>query len=173
MAAAVLCLVLAACNTTRHSVPPAPSNKLIEAVPFYPDASYQCGPATLAGVLNFWGVRVSQEEIADAVFSKSAGGALGMDLAWYARSRGMQAKEFEGTLADVRRAIDQGRPLIVFVDLGFGEVSAGHFMVVIGYTDDGIIANSGKNRFEIFSNNRFDRLWSRNSRWTLLITQPS
>lgn len=146
---------------------------LIEGVPFYPDNAYQCGPSALAGVLNFWGLKDTRQEIAAAIFSPTARGTLGIDLAWYARSKGMQTRQFEGTADEIRSHIDRGRPLIVFVDIGFGGVSVDHFMVVLGYTPEGLIVNSGKNQFEIIPYQRFNQIWSKNRRWTLLITPPA
>ena len=40
----------------------------VEGVSFYPQTEYQCGPASLAAVLNYWGKSVSPEEIAEAIF---------------------------------------------------------------------------------------------------------
>ncbi|HLB02506.1 MAG TPA: C39 family peptidase, partial [Nitrospiria bacterium] len=39
----------------------------VEGVPFYPQKEYQCGPASLAAVLNYFGQAVSPEEIAEAI----------------------------------------------------------------------------------------------------------
>lgn len=159
------------CAPTRQVVSASRTDKkLIEGVPFFPDDAYQCGPSSLAGVLNFWGLKDTQQEIAGAIFSPTARGTLGIDLAWYARSKGMRAQRLYGTMEEIRSQIDRGRPLIVFVDLGFGGVSVDHFMVVLGYTPEGVIVNSGKTQFEIIPYERFDHIWSKNKRWTLLIT---
>jgi hypothetical protein len=43
--------------------------RLIQNVPFYPQEAFQCGPASLAGVLNYWGLPVSPEVIAVKLYS--------------------------------------------------------------------------------------------------------
>jgi hypothetical protein len=74
---ALLVLGMASCATSPPAAAPA---VLIEGVPFYAQEAHQCGPASLAGVLNFWGAGVTPEEIAKDIYSPTAGGTLDMDL---------------------------------------------------------------------------------------------
>jgi hypothetical protein len=90
-------------------------------------------------------------EIADEVFSRSARGALGIDLALYAQKKGFQSDFYRGNTEDLRRQIDSGRPVIVLVDYGFWVYEKGHFMVVIGYNDDGFIVNTGASRMKFIA----------------------
>ncbi len=50
--------------------------RIIENVPYYAQEAYQCGPASLASVLNYWRVGVSPEDIAAEIYSESAKGTL-------------------------------------------------------------------------------------------------
>jgi predicted double-glycine peptidase len=122
---------------------------IIENIPFYPQKAYQCGPASLAGVLNYWQVAVSPEDIASEIYSESA----------------------KGTLEEIKRNIDLGHPAIVLVDYGFWVYQQNHFMVVVGYNENGILVNSGKEHLKFISFKRFLKSWKRTEFWTMLI-QP-
>lgn len=142
----------------------------IENVPFYPQEAYQCGPASLAGVLNYWGIRVSPHDIAHEIYNVSAKGTLTLDMKLYAEKMGLRAVIYRGGLADIKEKIDHGYPLIILVDLGFWIFKQNHFMVVIGYDANGVIVNSGKEKEKFIYNEEFLRLWKRTNFWSLLIT---
>jgi len=75
--------------------------------------------------------------------------------------------------ADIRRSVNEGVPLIVMVDLGLARVSRNHYMVVVGYSPEGIIANSGKVREKSISWSRFLTQWNRAGRWTLRVERKN
>jgi len=144
---------------------------IIENVPFYPQTAYQCGPASLAGVLNYWGVKVSPDEIAEEIYSSSARGTLDIDMVLYARRKGLNATQYEGNIEDVRKHIDSRHPIIVLVGYGFSLIQKNHFMVVIGYSDYDVIVNSGKDKEKFISEKDFLKSWDKTKFWTLLITR--
>ena len=143
--------------------------RIIHNVPFYPHEAYQCGPASLAGVLNHWGLSVPPEVIAAEIYSQSAKGTLNVDLVSYAREKGFKASAYSGTVEDIHKKIDSGFPLIVLVDYGFLVYQQNHFMVIVGYSDEGILVNSGKHQRQFIPYNGFLRTWERTKFWTLFI----
>ncbi|HVO84412.1 MAG TPA: C39 family peptidase [Syntrophobacteria bacterium] len=138
-------------------------------VPFFPQLDYQCGPASLAGVLNYYGKRITPEEVAQAIFRKNIRGTVTIDMVLYAREQGFSARWFSGSVGEIVEAIDSGSPLVVMVDYGFSVVSHNHYMVVVGYDPKGIVANSGTSRETHISWSDFLRPWERATRWTLRI----
>jgi ABC-type bacteriocin/lantibiotic exporter with double-glycine peptidase domain len=146
--------------------------RVIDGVPFFPQEEYQCGPASLAGVLNFYGWKVSPAEIAAEIFSRQARGTLDMDMVFYARKKGLKAEKYRGTFEDLQGQINSRRPLIVLIDQGFWVYQSHHFMVVVGYDEGGIIANSGKEERKFISRDSFSKTWERTKFWTLRITPP-
>jgi ABC-type bacteriocin/lantibiotic exporter with double-glycine peptidase domain len=144
--------------------------QIIKNVPFYPQEKYQCGPASLAGILNFWGVTVLPEEIASEIYSRSARGTVTLDTVLYSEKKGLKASPYEGSFEDIKKKIDAGHPLIVMVDEGFWIYQKEHFMVVLGYYEKGVIVNSGKNQYEFIPLSDFLKSWGRTGHWTLLIT---
>jgi ABC-type bacteriocin/lantibiotic exporter with double-glycine peptidase domain len=166
-----VCLLLSACA----SVPGGAhtGEVIIGNVPFYPQEDHQCGPASLAGVLQFRGMQITPEEIAGAIFSKTARGTLTLDMALYAQKKGLFSLEYSGSMSDLREKIDAGNPLIVMVDNGISIWQVNHFMVVLGYNDDGVIVNSGKKEHEFIDNDKFMKGWTRTGFWSLLITNKN
>lgn len=155
-----------------HPIQGSKSVRIIQNIPFYPQETYECGPASLAGVLNYWGINISPEEIAAEIYSKSAKGTLNLDMILYAEAKGLKANHYKGSLEDVRSKIDLGYPILVLVDHGFWIYQQNHFMVVIGYDENGIIANSGRDRLKPIPAKRFLKSRERTKFWTLLITPP-
>ncbi|MGD2080352.1 MAG: C39 family peptidase [Nitrospirota bacterium] len=161
--------LLLSCAAARTAGPPA---RVLEGVPFYAQEDYQCGPASLAGVMNFWGVEVTPEDIAGEIFSGGAKGTLNIDLALYARGRGLEARYFGGTLGGIRDSIDAGYPVIVLVDLGLWLYRKDHFMVVVGYSEGGLVVNSGREEHKFVTTEDFVRTWEKAGSWTLLVKAP-
>jgi ABC-type bacteriocin/lantibiotic exporter with double-glycine peptidase domain len=145
---------------------------IITGVPFYAQEAYQCGPASLAGVLNFWGVEADPGMISKGIFSRSARGTLNLDMVLYAQKRGLYALQYAGNMDDLRKNIDSGHPLIVLVAYGFSLYEVDHFMVVTGYYDNSVIVNSGREQNKFIDEEDFLKIWAKTNYWTLLIKRP-
>jgi ABC-type bacteriocin/lantibiotic exporter with double-glycine peptidase domain len=87
----------------------------------------------------------------------------------YAEKKGMKALHYKGSVDDIRSKIDLGYPVIVLIDLGFWLYQQNHFMVVVGYYENGIVANSGKDRLKPIPLKDFIKTWEKTKFWTLLI----
>ena len=146
--------------------------RILKDVPFYPQEAWQCGPSSLAAVFNFWGWKVSPEDIAAAIYSQEAKGTLDMDMVFYAEKKGWKTKQYQGGREDILREINSGIPLVVLVDYGFWVYQQYHFMVVIGYDENAVIAHSGKDRNKVIPWSYFLRTWEKTKFWTLRITPP-
>ena len=145
------------------------TDHLVAPIVFYAQDDYQCGPAALAALLNFRGLPVTPDQIAREIFSGSARGTLVMDMVFYAEGRGLKVKHYSGSEADVRQNIDRGNPLIALVDYGFWVYERGHFLVIVGYNDNGFILNSGKEERRFVPREEFLRAWKKANFLTLLI----
>ncbi len=145
---------------------------LTTGVPFIAQEALQCGPAALAMVLQYYGARVDQDEIAREIYLPSVRGTLNLDLEFYARRRGFQARAFQGTLDRVKDELRRGRPLIVFQDLGLPGYPVPHFAVLLGYDDRAgvVVLHSGTTPYRVASYAEFEATWARRRGWTLLIT---
>jgi predicted double-glycine peptidase len=145
---------------------------MIPDVPFYPQQEYQCGPAALTSVLTYWGAHADPDEIGREIFSPSARGTLTIDMMLYAKKMGFHAEQVKGSLEALRHSVDSGYPLIVMVDYGFSVLQVNHFMVVIGYDNNGVIVHSGKSPNKFIPQEDFLSTWRKTDYWTLLIKKP-
>ena len=171
-ASALFLIVIAVCMSSCssvHGIHDPSANTIIKDVPSYSQESYQCGPASLAMVMNYLKVMVKPEEIADDIYSKSAHGTLNLDMVLYAQRKGLSALQYKGNLSDIHKNIGDGNPLIVLVDYGYSFYEANHFMVIVGYNEDGIIVNSGKRKDHFIPEKEFLKAWKKTNYWTLLI----
>lgn len=160
-------LIITACSS--HLIIQYGPEVIINKVPFYPQEDYQCGPSALAGVMNYYGINISPNEIASEIYSKSARGTLDLDLLFYTEKKGLKAEKYRGNINDLRDKIKTGHPLIVLVDYGYGPIQVNHFMVIVGYNESGVFANSGREEKKFIPYKDFVRVWDKTGNWTLLI----
>lgn len=152
----------------------APSIHL-SGIPLYPQEELQCGPASLASVLSFWGQPVTPEEIAAQIYSSRLQGTFPLDMAAYAETYGGEHRLSIRVIRDkpevFKEEITSGHPLVVFVDLGVWVWKKGHFMVLVGYDDtrEGVIVHSGTVADKFIPYTVFLRQWSKTGYWTLRI----
>jgi hypothetical protein len=116
---------------------------------------------------------VTPDEIARDIFSSSAGGTLTIDMVLYAQGKGLFAAQQRGSLESLRENIGAGHPIVVLVDYGAFAFQINHFMVVIGYSEHGILANTGKDREKFIVLNDFLKAWERAGFWMLLIKKQA
>ncbi len=143
----------------------------IEDVPLYPQTTHMCGPSALLGVLNFYGKNLTIEEVTGAVYEPELKGTLAMDMLLYAKREGFDAAYYKGGLDDLKERLREGRPVIVFLNLGTKIYPVGHFAVAVGYSDDRgvVILHSGTEMNKIVSYKKFLKAWERTGFSTLLI----
>jgi ABC-type bacteriocin/lantibiotic exporter with double-glycine peptidase domain len=144
----------------------------VEGVPFYPQKEYQCGPASLAAVLNYWGQNVTPEEIAQAIYLPRLKGSLNIDLWRYAAAQGFDARMKEGSLEELQVHLARNQPVIAFLNLGFSFFPVGHFLVVVGLDPDqqAVIAYSGAEKNKRIPFREFLSDWKKTQYWYLIIT---
>ncbi|MBZ0156452.1 MAG: C39 family peptidase [Alphaproteobacteria bacterium] len=141
----------------------------ISTVPFYPQEDYQCGPASLAGVLNYWGIKVSPEDIARDIYSRTARGTLGIDMLLYANRTGLHALQYSGGWEDLTGKVREGYPMVVLVDYGLLMYESPHFMVIVGFDEGGVYANSGREEGIFIRKDTLLKKWEKTKFWTLLV----
>lgn len=167
-------VLLAGCAASGPSRAPKGRGALV-AVPFFPDATDQCGPSALASVLGFWGKPAAPAELREEIYRKKLKGALTVDMLLAARRRGLTVETANGSLDSVKTELDAGRPVLAFVNVGLRIYPVGHYLVITGYDEERrvIFAHSGRKRDRPISYASFDKQWEKTNRWTLAILPPS
>ena len=122
-----------------------PRRAAVADVPLIKQEDYYCGPASLAMVLQWAGMDVTQAEIAAQAFSPGATGTYLADMVGTARRRGQLAVPIS-SLADLLGEIAADHPVIIFQNLGLSWAPTWHYAVAVGYDlkDDQIFLNSGE-----------------------------
>ncbi len=165
-------LALSGCAASLPSgFSPPGGRAMVPDMPFHPQEDHQCGPAALAMVLNRLGDPASPEDIARSIYRKELRGTVSLDLALYPRTRGFSTRFFRGAPGDIVSAIDSGSPLLVMVDEGFAGVRVMHYMVVVGYSPEGVLVNSGRRREQAVPWADFLRAWQGADNWTLAVSR--
>ena len=145
----------------------------LNAVPFYPQKEYQCGPASLAMVLSWSGLYISPDELTPQVYTPSLKGSLQPAMIAASRRQGRVAYPISGAHV-LLQEIAAGHPVIVLQNLGLSWVPVWHYAVVIGYDfeTDVIILHSGITRQKRTPLKTFENTWARGDHWGLLVLPP-
>jgi ABC-type bacteriocin/lantibiotic exporter with double-glycine peptidase domain len=152
---------------------------ILQGMVGFEQQDFQCGPAALASVLHYWHRRghvttpVSPDEIASAIYSPTARGTLGFDLARFAREQGLDARQFSGSTDDLRGYIDEGVPVVILVDYGVLGYQRNHFLVVKGYSPDGFVVVSGRENTGFLRTRKLLRIWGKTGYWSLAVMPQS
>lgn len=158
-------------GASRHTLP---EQTLLEDVPFFPQERYQCGPASLAMMLNSQGLDSDPEVLKELVFIPGREGSLQVEMVAGARSHGMLVYPLNGELGSMLAEVAAGNPVLVMQNLRFGWWPQWHFAVVIGYDAeqrDLILHTDTRERqpvaLEVFANT-----WGRADNWSVVILPP-
>ena len=146
----------------------------IETIPFYPQKAYQCGPATLAMVLDWSGLLISYEDLTAEVFTPERKGSLQSAMVSTVRRNGRIAYVFTG-LSDLFVEVAAGHPVIILQNLGLSWYPVWHYAVVVGYdlSEKYVILRSGNIRRKLMSFQVFEKTWARGNYWGLIILQSN
>jgi len=150
-----------------------PSRFELEAVPFYPQKAYQCGPAALAMALNWTDLPISPEDLSDEVFTPSRKGSLQSSMITAARRHGRIAYVIKG-LDGLFPEVVAGHPVIVLQNLGFSWYPVWHYAVVVGYDRPQkiVVLRSGPLARKEMPFRTFENTWARSNYWGLLVLPP-
>jgi tetratricopeptide (TPR) repeat protein len=181
-AAGILLLGLAGCATPQlqalldghGSTAALPQRIELEAVPFYAQDDYQCGPAALAMVLEAGGKAIPPEALRPQVYLPDRQGSLQVEMLAAARRNGFVAVELSPRLSDLLAEIAAGNPAVVLQNLALDWVPVWHYAVVVGYDlkDQQIVLRSGTERRLEMPLSTFERTWQRGGYWAMLALPP-
>jgi len=151
----------------------APLYATVDAVPFYAQKKYQCGPAALAMVLQWSGISISPDDLVPAVYTPGRKGSLQSELISAARRHDRLAYSIQG-ISCLIREVAAGRPVVVLQNLGLSWLPRWHYAVVIGYnlTSQFIVLHTGDRAAREVGLRTFLKTWQRADQWGLLILPP-
>ncbi|HVL75234.1 MAG TPA: PA2778 family cysteine peptidase [Noviherbaspirillum sp.] len=171
----VLVLLLSGCATQTHnllqgrdaSIPP---RQELVATPFFPQELYQCGPASLATVLQVAGVSATPEQLVSQVYIPERQGSLQTEMIAAARRHGTLAVTIPPRLDALLQEVANGTPVIVLQNLSLPVQPVWHYAVVIGYDLDRreVVLRSGTTEREVMPMRTFEHTWARSNHWAMV-----
>ncbi|WP_169579644.1 PA2778 family cysteine peptidase [Saccharospirillum impatiens] len=147
---------------------------LLEDVPFFPQQTYQCGPATLAMLMSNQGKAVQPEALVDQVFIESRQGSLQAEMLAATRRQGLLPYVHDTRFSTLLEQVDAGHPVLVFQNLGFGFYPVWHYAVVVGYdlTEQEMLLHSGTSAGLGRTFRRFELEWRGGDYWAMTMHRP-
>lgn len=177
----IFCLWLTGCASTPQA------DRLLETIPsdfykpvtlhnvtFFPQQDYQCGPAALATVLNWQGIAVTPDELKEQVYLPERKGSLQVEMISATRRQGLLPYVLRPELEEMLSEIKQGRPVLVFQNLGISWYPQWHYAVVIGFDlqEQKLVLHTGTSKAYSMDLHTFERTWLRANRWAMIALQP-
>ncbi|MBZ5488296.1 PA2778 family cysteine peptidase [Halomonas aquamarina] len=173
-----LALLLSACarnpvllGSTYETLAPLVENR---DVPFFAQSEYQCGPATLAMVLNYQGVDTSVDELIPQVFLPGREGSVQPEMLATVRRHHKLAYPIRGTMDALLKHLAAGDPVVVMQNLSLPVYPMWHYAVAIGFDlpNETLVLRSGERRRHTLAFSRFDATWARSDRWGFIVADP-
>lgn len=175
----LLLVTLAGCATPQtdrllESTAAFPQPVELTAVPFFPQETYQCGPAALATVLNGSGLNVTPEALAPQVYLPERQGSLQFELLAAARRHGRVPYVLRPQLEALTTEVASGNPVLVLQNLGISAVPFWHYAVVVGFdlARAEVVLRSGREHRHITSLRTFEHTWRRGDYWAVVVLPP-
>ncbi|SFR64831.1 Tetratricopeptide repeat-containing protein [Marinobacter daqiaonensis] len=147
---------------------------ILEQVPFYAQEKYQCGPASLAMMLNAQGLTTEPDQLKDLVYLPGREGSLQVELVAAGRSHGMVVYELDGSLQSLLTEVAAGHPVMVMQNLRFNWWPQWHFAVVTGFDREkrNIILHTGTRELHEEAVEVFMATWNRTENWAVVMLPP-
>ena len=154
--------------------PDLPAVVELSEVPFFPQQQYHCGPAALAGIINYRGTTVEPDEIANLIYIPDLKGSLQVEIAATTRQFDLLPVQLDGQLESLLNELAAGNPIFVLQNLAIDAYPVWHYEILIGYDLEQrhMILRSGVNRRIIRNFALFEKTWQRAGHWALAVVDP-
>ena len=146
----------------------------ITDTPFIQQADFQCGPASLAMVMNYYGDDITPQMLARQVFTPKAKGSFPVEMDIASRRQGYISFPVN-TIDNLIREINAGHPVLVLQNLSISWYPMWHFAVVVGYDlqQRELVLRSGDLARRITPMSVFENTWARSDHWGRVVLPPT
>ena len=147
-----------------------PGDTVID-VPFIAQKKFYCGPASLAMVADYYGVKTTSSQIEKRMLLPARKGTLQVELQATARSLNFASFPMQMDRQSLITAIDQEQPVIVLQNLSLDIYPRWHYAVVVGRseTTDHLLLHSGEHEYYRVRWQTFKNTWQRSGNWALMV----
>ena len=142
----------------------------LSGVPFFPQTDYQCGPAAVATIANYYHLNKTLEDIIAEIYLPERKGSLQAEVIAEFRSIGLLPYQLSPELENILAEVEAGSPVLVLQNLGTEKIPVWHYAVVEGFdiVNKILILNSGKQERLKVSFKRFHRTWLLAGKWAIV-----
>jgi ABC-type bacteriocin/lantibiotic exporter with double-glycine peptidase domain len=157
---------------------PAKSSGVWLEVPYVKQSEDGCGSAVIAMLLQYWNAhgtpvaagRADAAAIQRQLYSRKAHGIFASDMERYLRESGFREFAIRGEWGDLREHLEQGRPLIISIQLGRVKLPL-HYVVVTGmdWEREAVFVNDpARGKLLRIERPEFEKEWQAARNWMLL-----
>ncbi len=148
--------------------------QLLDHVPFHGQELFQCGPASLAMMLNSQGLTTDPNELKNKVYLPDREGSLRVELVATARSYGLVVYPLQPSLSHLLSEVAAGHPVLVMQNLRLSWWPQWHFAVVVGFDPDPrrVILNTDTREQHEETLEVFMATWTRAGNWAAVMLPP-
>ncbi len=150
------------------------ANVELAHTPFFPQSKYHCGPAALATVLRYSGVRTTPAELIGDVYVPAKKGSFQVELLAAARRHGRLAYVIAPRLSAIVAELLAGRPVLVMQNLALARLPVWHYAVVVGVDSEAgaVLLRSGTTERLAIPVAEFLRSWNLAANWAFVALRP-
>ncbi|KYG65558.1 hypothetical protein AZI86_00310 [Bdellovibrio bacteriovorus] len=171
-------LLLMGCATSKHRwaqdlTEEVPQEKVLD-IPFLAQEKNMCGPVVLKMATNFSAPEYTLSDLKEMTFREEVQGTFQSDILSAARRMGLTPYRVPSSSA-MWSQIRDGRPVIVFQNLGVSWLPAWHFSLLVGYDSvkDKVYLHTGTEALQSIGIKRFQKTWERGGSWSYVVTAPA
>lgn len=143
-------------------------------VPFFEQTDELCGPAAMAMLMAWHGVKVDIDLLHQQIYTQGLGGSLQQDMLGSARRHGLLAIPFN-TTDELFLELSHGTPVILLLNLGLASWPQWHYVVVTGMntmTETAFIHDGQTANREIPLSRLLQQWYRGEQRWGLVVAFP-
>lgn len=148
----------------------------ISEVPFFPQEAFQCGPAALAGVLNWSGVTTTPDDLSPYLYIPEREGTLQPELLAQSRRLGRIPYVIPPHPDALRAELAERHPVLVLQNNGVSWLPVWHYAVVVGVEGDAgnerVVLRSGDMQRYPLDADTFLHTWRRSNYWGVVVLPP-
>lgn len=141
----------------------------VAGVPYFAQEAGQCGPATLAEVLHWSGVKTDPQALRDWLYVPEKGGSLQPEMLAAARRNGRVPYVIPGEPQAILQELEAGHPVLILQNNGLSWYPFWHYAVVIGADDSTLTLRSGDYETLRTDADVFMRTWRRAEYWGIVV----